>query len=260
MRSKCGTSRPCPVLAIRRASIEMPLARRAIDRRPVAANFSTPPFSRIACLVFCSRVVCIRFELQRVDAAGDPRLNSLVRAPSALARRLRALERISDCLPSSPTRPARPRTVRVGARVLFAVQLASQHCCDPYRPSVLPRARPPAPPRPTSRPLASAPPPRPPAPSRCRRSARSTLTARGQSTKRFTVSVTDTLHEICDRVEAEFELEANSVILYIDSKLKKTLDEDSCARAHRPPVPSDIARSQHERGRGDLPGRSEGGP
>lgn len=60
-----------------------------------------------------------------------------------------------------------------------------------------------------------------------------TVTAAGRSTKRFNVSVTATLDEICDRVEAEFELEENSVILYIDSKLKKTLDEDSCTCRYR---------------------------
>jgi len=55
-----------------------------------------------------------------------------------------------------------------------------------------------------------------------------TVSRNGLTTRILNVSVTDSLDAVCDKVEEQLSLTANSVILYLDKKMDKVLDDDAC--------------------------------
>ena len=55
-----------------------------------------------------------------------------------------------------------------------------------------------------------------------------TVSRGGQTTRILNVAVTDSLNAVCDKVEEQLSLTADSVILYLDKKMDKVLDDDAC--------------------------------
>ena len=55
-----------------------------------------------------------------------------------------------------------------------------------------------------------------------------TVSRNGLTTRVLNVAVTDSLDAVCDKVEEQLSLTANSVILYLDKKMDKVLDDDAC--------------------------------